>query len=274
MTHSITTTVLPDGLELAYRRWGAGQAAGRALLIHPLALDGSLWAPVAARLAEAGLDVVAPDCRGHGQSGKAPGPYSVQQFGSDMEALLEHLGWENAIVAGCSMGGCVAQAFALAAPRRLAGLVLVDTTAWYGPEAPRNWGERAEKARTGGLAAMSGFQATRWFSDAWRGANPGVVANVAGIFVANDLACYAASCDMLGKADLREGLEHIAVPTTVIVGEEDYATPVSASEDLVRRIPGATLSILPGARHLTLVECPDAVATALLETASLAPARA
>nr|WP_274709200.1 alpha/beta hydrolase [Nitratireductor luteus] len=254
-----------DSARIAYRRWGVGNPGGRIVLVHPLALDGSLWEPVAARLTAAQMDVIAPDCRGHGRSERSPGPYSVEQFADDLADLMDHAGWSGAVVAGCSMGGCVAQAFAGAYPQRLKGLILVDTTSWYGLDAQASWAERAAKARTEGLASMSGFQTTRWFSDAYQADHPQRVAEVIEIFIANDLECYAASCIMLGAADLRPVLSGIKVPAQVVVGEDDYATPVAASEYLAREIPGARLTILPHARHLTLVERPDDIAAAIAE---------
>ena len=122
---------------------------------------------------------------------------------SDLAELLDHLGWPIAAVAGCSMGGCVAQAFAGMYLSRVSALGLIDTTAWYGEEAPKNWSERAAAARSKGLAGMVEFQVTRWFSDRFRTAHPEIVKELTEVFLANDVDCYAATCVMLGDADLR-----------------------------------------------------------------------
>ena len=84
------------------------------------------------------------------------------------------------------------------------------------------------------------------------------------VFLANDVDCYAATCIMLGDADLRPILPSLRMPVAVIVGEEDYATPIAMSQHLHKAIPGSTLTILPGGRHLTPVECPDQIAALLL----------
>jgi 3-oxoadipate enol-lactonase len=84
------------------------------------------------------------------------------------------------------------------------------------------------------------------------------------IFLANDIDCYAATCVMLGDADLRGFLPELRVPVAVIVGEQDYATPVAMSRQLHEAILGSTLTILPGGRHLTPIECPDWIAPQLL----------
>lgn len=173
------------------------------------------------------------------------------------------LGWEKALVAGASMGGCVALAFSHRHAGSAAALGLIDTTAWYGPEAPRQWEERAQKALDGGLQALVDFQVTRWFSDAFRAAHAPVVSASVAVFLRNDPQAYAASCRMLGAADLRPALPGIEVPTAVVVGEEDYATPIGMAEALHSNIKGSTLAVLKKARHLTPLEKPEEVAAEL-----------
>ena len=159
------------------------------------------------------------------------------------------------------MGGCVAQAFVGLYPARASALGLIDTTAWYGQDALKNWRERADAARSKGLEGMIAFQTTRWFSDKFRTAHSELVQKMSEIFLRNDLECYAATCVMLGDADLRHFLPNIRVPVAVIVGEEDYATPVAMARHLHEAIRGSTLTILPSGRHLTPVESPDEIAS-------------
>jgi 3-oxoadipate enol-lactonase len=247
-----------DGVRLAFWRRGRREAP-RAVLIHSLALDGSIWDGVVAELGSA-ADVLTYDCRGHGASERRAGKFTVELFADDLADLLDHAGWPEAVVVGCSMGGCVAQAFANRYPDRAKGLALIDTTAWYGPDAPAEWRQRAAAALSDGLAGLADFQATRWFSDAFREAEPDVVQRTLRVFLDNDPECYAASCIMLGDADLRPYLPSFKMPVAVIVGEEDYATPVAAAEALQRAISDASLTVLPKCRHLTPIESPKSVA--------------
>ena len=207
--------------------------------------------------------VLIHDCRGHGQSDKPAGPYTVERFADDLAELFDHLGWRDALVAGASMGGCVALAFAAAHPARTAALGLVDTTAWYGADAPAQWDERARRALDAGLASLVEFQTTRWFSDRFRTERADAVADCVRRFVANDPEAYAESCRMLGACDLRAALPHIKAPAAVLVGEEDYATPLAMAKALSEGISGATLEVLAGARHLTPLENPAAVSAFL-----------
>jgi len=254
---------LADGAHLAYTRHPAPRpGAPRLVLAHSLALDRSIWDEVVAAL-QGEAEILAYDCRGHGRSDRRAAAFTAESFARDLAELLDHVGWQAATVAGCSMGGCIALAFAALFPARAAALGLIDTTAWYGPEAAAQFRQRAEAARAKGMAGMIDFQLTRWFSDAFRGARPEVLRRLAAVYVANDFDCYAASCALLGDVDVRAHLPALRMPVAVVVGEEDYATPVAMARQLHAAIPHSTLTVLPQARHLTPVERPDAVADML-----------
>jgi len=262
-SHALTR----DGSRIAYTlRAGAGQRP-RIALAHSLAMNGDFWRPVAQRLA-AHADVLTWDCRGHGASDKPAGPYSIESFADDLADLFDHLDWHSAAVAGASMGGSVALAFAAHHGARVQALGLIDTTAWYGPQAPQNWAERAAKARTEGLQSLVGFQQTRWFGDAFRSQHPEVLQACVEVFLNNDLEAFTATCHMLGAFDLRAFLPALSVPTAIVVGEEDYATPLAMAQVLHEGIAGSTLRILPGARHLTPLECQDEVTQVLAQLLS------
>jgi 3-oxoadipate enol-lactonase len=258
-----TTFTTSDNCSIAYTLRSAPRpGAPRLALIHSLALDGGIWNGVAAKLAGE-AEILTYDCRGHGQSDRSAGPFTTELFAGDLAELLDHVGWTSAVVAGCSMGGCVAQAFAGRDPGRVKGLGLIDTTAWYGEAAPKNWRERAAVARSKGLSGMVEFQVSRWFSDGFRNSHTELVEQMTAVFLANDVDSYAATCVMLGDADLRPFLPALRVPVAVIVGEEDYATPVAMAEYLHRSIAGSTFTVIHGGRHLTPVECPEQVGAEL-----------
>jgi 3-oxoadipate enol-lactonase len=262
-----------DGISIAYTLHAAERSAGspgrpRIALIHSLALDRSIWDGVVPLLTPH-ADVLTFDCRGHGQSSRVKMKYTPELFAGDLASLLDHVNWPRVTVAGCSMGGCIAQAFAGVYPGRVEALAVIDSTAWYGPTAPKDWRERAATAATRGFAALSAFQATRWVSDAFREAHPDVIRAHMDVFLANDVDCYVATCEMLGDADLRHYQAGMRMPVSVIVGEEDYATPVAMSEQIKQAVPHATLAVLRRVRHITPVECPAAIAEKILELVAL-----
>jgi 3-oxoadipate enol-lactonase len=252
-----------DGTSLTYRLYRQGEGAPRVALVHSLAMDHTFWLPVAERLAGA-ASVLVYDCRGHGASDKPAGPYTAHLFAADLASLMDHVGWPATAVAGASMGGCVALAFAADFPQRTNALGLIDTTAWYGADAPTQWAKRAERAMTEGLQGLIEFQVTRWFGDAFRAQHADVVQHCINVFLANDLAAYAETCRMLGTNDLRAALPGISCPTTVIVGEEDHASPLAMAQAMHDGIRNSRLVVLEKARHLTPLEAPDRIASELM----------
>ncbi|MDP2357975.1 MAG: alpha/beta fold hydrolase [Beijerinckiaceae bacterium] len=249
-----------DGTKIFYKLSGQTGSTRRVALLHSLAMDHTFWAPIAERLkGEAAILTI--DCRGHGKSDKPAGPYTVELFADDLADVFDQIGWDKAVVSGASMGGCVSLAFATRYPQRVTGLGLFDTTACYGAPAP--WEERAQKALAEGLASLTTFQQTRWFSDKFRADNPHVVQAAVDVFLANELPPYAETCRMLGSADLRAALPSIKVPARIIVGSEDYATPVDMAKTMHEGIAGSTMEIIEGARHLSPLEIPDKIADEL-----------
>lgn len=258
MEHALTS----DGVRIAVALHEGGSSKPRLALLHSLAMAGNFWDPVVDRL-RGEVSILTIDARGHGRSDKPAGPYSAERMADDLLEVMDAIGWASASVAGASMGGCVALEFAVRHRNRVQGLGLLDTTAWYGPDAPKEWAVRAAKARTDGLGALVDFQRTRWFSDDFRARQPEVVERCVQTFLRNDIDAFAATCGMLGAFDGRAHLAQVAVPTCVVVGEEDYAVPLAMARALHEGIAGSRLTIIPAARHLTPLEVPDVIADEL-----------
>lgn len=258
------TLTITDGSTIAFTRRAAPKAdAPRMVLIHSLALDRSIWHGVVDMLDEE-AEILTYDCRGHGRSERRAGIFTAESFARDLTEVLDHLGWQDATLAGCSMGGCVALAFAGLYPARASRLGLIDTTAWYGADGSAAFRDRAAAARAHGMAGLVDFQVKRWFSDEFREREPELVNRAREIFVANDVECYAASCALLGDVDLRPNLASCRMPVAIVVGEDDSATPVAMARHLHEGIPQSTLTVLPHARHLTPIERPGEIASELL----------
>ncbi|MSO21302.1 MAG: alpha/beta fold hydrolase [Acidobacteria bacterium] len=269
MTHSRKSGNAPlgDGASLRYTLHGEDRPElPKLVLVHSLGMSEVVWDEVVERLVER-TAILTYDCRGHGAStkllGKSPGPYRLEGFARDLAALLDHVGWSSAHIAGGSLGGSIALQFAALFPSRVQTLGLIDTTAWYGAEAPEKWEWRAKEAEEKGLPALIDFQQTRWFSDSFREQHPETVALCRNVFLANETACFVATCRMLGAFDLRAHLAGFHMPVAIAVGEEDYATPPEMARQLESNIAGATMQIIPQARHLTFVEQPALIAEIL-----------
>lgn len=113
-----------EGRRIAYREYGAGPQT--ILLTHGLLMDGRMYAPLAPALAARGHRVITVDMLGHGDSDQPHDmmAYSMTQFGFDLIALLDHLGIQQAVLGGTSLGANVSLEAAVAAPHRVRGLFL------------------------------------------------------------------------------------------------------------------------------------------------------
>lgn len=247
-----TETAETSSGRLAFGRQGSGEPL---VLLHPLALSKELWTRFAGALADE-FEVFSFDLRGHGESSWDGTAFSIADMAVDLAEALESIGLPAVHVLGMSMGGSTAVTFAGMYPERVRSLVLVDTTAWYGEDAMSAWTGRAAKARDVPRAEQLPFQVDRWFSEEFRAAAPDEVDRVTRIFLGTDSAAHAAASMAMGGLDSRYLLPSVRAATLVIVGEHDYATPPTMAERLAQGIDGAELLVVPGLRHMSLVERP------------------
>ena len=219
-------------------------------------------------LAEAGWHAVAPDLRGHGTSDHPPGreAYGFDAFVGDVLALADALGWDRFTVVGYSMGGAVAQFLALDHPERVAALVLVAT--FHGPVP----GIDADLVALGSaIVRDAGMPGLSQALAARRAQDPDAVARHEraeqarpGHGQRRERAVLATSPDLwlemaprfLEQADRLDRLAGLDVPTAVVVGELDRAM-LDDCRRMAAAIPGAVLTVVPGAGHSPQVEKPD-----------------
>jgi pimeloyl-ACP methyl ester carboxylesterase len=247
----------------------AGDGGRPVLLLHGFTADRGEVADVVGPLADRGWHAVAPDLRGHGRSGRPvdPDAYSFELMAADVVAVADHLGWDRFALVGHSMGGAVAQLVALDHPKRLSGLVLAST--FHGP-VPGITMELVELGRwvvrESGMVGLADAMATR------REENPASIAAFerlqearTGYAEASRARLEATSPDMwmalaprfVDQPDRLDRLRTLAVPTAVVVGALD-STMLDDCRRLAGTIPGATLTVIPGAGHVPQLEDPDA----------------
>ncbi|SDQ36198.1 3-oxoadipate enol-lactonase [Thermostaphylospora chromogena] len=233
------------------------------ILASALGAAGRMWDPQRAALAER-FRVIVYDHRGHGRSPVPPGPYTLDDLGGDVLALLDHLGLSSVRFAGLSLGGMVGMWLASHAPERVERLALLCTSARLGT--PEVWRERAEAVRRGGTAAVADAVLERWFTPDLRRRSPETVAAVRETFLSTPAEGYAACCAAIETMDLTGDLASITAPTLVLAAKDDPSTPVEPhAKTIADGIAGARLVIVPDAAHLVNVERPDVVTRHLLD---------
>ncbi|MEV5322365.1 3-oxoadipate enol-lactonase [Streptomyces sp. NPDC052687] len=240
---------------LNHRAEGAPSAPP--LLLGPsLGTSYALWDQVAPELSAAHR-VIRWDLPGHGGSpaGLVRAGATVGDLAGLVLALADALGVQRFAYAGVSLGGAVGLHLAVHHPERISSLAVYCSSAHFGGAKP--WQERAAVVRREGLAELAESANARWFTPGF------TVPDLVRDHREADPEAYAACCDALAAFDLRYRLAAIRVPTLLIAGRDDPATPPAHLREIADAVPGATPVEIPGASHLAPAERPGAVLAAL-----------
>lgn len=225
------------------------------VLSHSLGCDTSMWDLQLPALEE-GYRVLRYDTRGHGRSGAGIAPYTLEQLADDAAQLMDHLGIEQAIWIGFSMGGMIGQTFALKYPHRVQALVLADTTSQHDATPQSVWDERIRVARAQGVKPLVEPAIGRWFTAQFRATETQLVQAVAEVIGRTSIEGWTGCCAAIAGVHTTQDLAHIACPAMVMVGEHDIGTPLAAALELHRGIPDSVLCVIADAAHMTCIEQP------------------
>jgi 3-oxoadipate enol-lactonase len=251
------TTSTP-ALHYSVREPRSGKAPRHTVVLsHALGCDLTMWDSLANQLAS-DCRVIAYDHRGHGSSDAPEGLYTMAELADDAARLLRELDTGPVVWVGLSMGGMVGQELALRHPALVRALVLANTTSGYPDAARAVWEQRIATVQSQGIEAIADAVMARYFHDGFRAEKAGTVARFRRRLLTTDAAGYIGCCNAVGKVDTGARLGQIAAPALVIAGELDQGTPVAMAETLAESIPGASLTVLKDASHLSAVEQPAA----------------
>lgn len=223
------------------------------VLSNSLGTDLHMWDEQIAAFSEH-FRVLRFDTRGHGQSLVTEGPYSIDQLGCDVLAMLDQLNIDKVHFCGLSMGGLIGQWLGINAGERLHKLVVCNTAAKIGD--PSVWDPRIETVLRDGKAAMVALRdasIARWFTPDFAQAHPEKVRRITDMLAATSPQGYAANCAAVRDADFREQLSSIRVPLLVVAGTEDAVTPPSGGHFIQERVNGAEYAEFHAA-HLSNVQ--------------------
>jgi 3-oxoadipate enol-lactonase len=242
-----------DGRPLYYEVHGEGEPL---VCVMGLAADHLAWTlqvPAWSRR----FKTVVFDNRDAGQSFRPEGPYDVTDMAQDTLALADGLGLERFHLLGMSLGGTIAQEVALAAPDRVRTLTLVVTFAWGG-----RWGREFARLWSHAAAQRSDEEHLDWL----------ILQTVSEEFYENEQAveflrnvmranphpqprdAFIRQLEAGARKNTRDQLGALSMPVHVIGAEHDLLVPVWKSKEIAALVPGAELSIVPGAPHGLNVE--------------------
>jgi pimeloyl-ACP methyl ester carboxylesterase len=253
------------GRRLAWLEAGAGWPV---ILLHAFPFKADMWRPQLEAV-PSGWRFIAPDLRGFGRAhllrlkveDGAP-PLTVDDYAADVSVLMDALKLDDAVIGGLSMGGYVAFALFRQSPARFAGMILADTR----PQADT---PQAREARlqlrallaAGGPSAVADQVLPKLLSPS---AAPETVAAARQMIESADPAAIDAAIGaLMARPDSTPDLPRMTRGTLVIVGEDDAITPAADARAMQNAIPRSTLTVIPGAGHLSNLERPDIFSRAL-----------
>jgi len=247
--------ILVNNVAIAYKRLGKGKPL---MLIHGYPLDHTSWDEVASLL-ENEFDVITPDLRGFGQSTTVETPYTISEMADDLAGLLDHLGIEKIALAGHSMGGYVALAFARKYPQRVSGLGLVSSQAVAdSPEGKERRYQTAADVAQKGIGIVAEAMTLKLSADVR------VRALVRAVIEKQSRpAVIGALKAMAEREDLMSYLSFVPFPVTLIHGDVDVLIPVERAKEIKAVLPSARFVELQGAGHMPMIEFPNETANGL-----------
>ena len=252
---------ISQGAHIFYRLEGAADKP-LLVLVHSLGVDHGLWDPQMPALLRS-FQVLRLDLRGHSASDSPAGDYTIEQLGRDVIAAVDSAKRERFAYCGLSLGGMIGQWLGANQPERITYLVLANTSPRVG--APELFDARRKAVLEGGMVAVESAVMERYFSPpVLASSNPQVATTRTALLAANPVG-YSGCCAAIRDMDQRPVLGRIDVPTLIIGGSLDAATPWEGHGDLLAAsIPGARSVVLEAA-HLSNVELPSAFTHALFD---------
>jgi len=245
-------TVHSNGITLYYDIRGVGQPL---LFIHGLGSSSRDWEFQVTEFSR-WYQVITLDLRGHGQSDKPAGPYSMAMFAADTAGLLTALGIEAVHVVGVSLGGGVAFQLALDAPRAIKTLTVVNSAPELVVRSFKHklaiW-QRLAIVRLLGMRKMGEVLSRRLFVKPEEDA---VRETFVERWAENDQRAYLAALRAMIGWSVVARLGSIECPTLVMAAEHDY-TPLSVKQGYAAQIPNAELVVIRDSRHATPVDQPQ-----------------
>jgi 3-oxoadipate enol-lactonase len=235
-------------------------------ITHSLSWDSGMWAEQMPAVLGAGYRVLRVDMRGHGGSDPVDGDYTMDQLAQDVATVVHGLGIDKVHYIGLSIGGMIGQALAISHGLILKSMMLCDTLPATPPGAKETWAPRViavKKANS--LTKIADGTMERWFTDAFKGRNPGrwkqIRDTIVGTTAQGFLGCAAA----IQNFDFLAALPKLQVPTLVVCGADDQGTPPAGNKRIAELVPGGRYEEIADARHLPNVERADAFNRILLD---------
>ncbi|MBC8109353.1 MAG: alpha/beta hydrolase [Anaerolineae bacterium] len=249
-----------DHATIHYTERGGGQNC--LVLVHGFPLDSRMW-DRALNDPLGNTRVITPDLPGFGKS-STDRPFTMHSLAEDLSQFLSCINANNCVLGGFSMGGYVALAYAKKFPKTLRGLMLIDTRAEAdSAEGKEKRNKMIQTVRTSGSRAIAEAMLPNMVTKE-HASDPSIAKPLSEMMEScSPTTIEYALTAMREREDQTAFLPSIAMPTLLVVGEDDAITPKSAAEAMNKAIPRSQLVVIPNAGHVSPMENPQAVDRAI-----------
>jgi 3-oxoadipate enol-lactonase len=257
MTVSTVATVRTPLGAMSYAEHGAGPPM---VLLHSLLTDRHAFDRVAESLPGR---VIAVDLPGFGET--SPAQPSIDDFAALISAGVDAVRGDDdpSTVIGNGLGAFVALGMGIADGSRLAGLILVGCGATFPEGAKPGLSGMVDAVESGGMAAVTPIALRRIFTEEYLADHPDEVEERSRVLANTNPEAFIAACRALQRVDFTEALSSIDLPTLIVVGEDDQATPPDMARALHTSLPDSKFVILQGVAHAPQIQEPSAFVDAI-----------
>ncbi|MDI7862879.1 3-oxoadipate enol-lactonase [Rhizobiaceae bacterium n13] len=246
-----------NGITVHYELIGNPDSKKLVVFSNSLGTDFRIWLPLFDELGD-DVSVLLYDSRGHGLTETGDPAFTMENLVDDLIGLVEHLGIKKAVFCGLSVGGLIVQGLWGKRPDLVKKIILCDTAAKVGNA--ESWNGRIKTVNEKGIGAIAEAVMKLWFTPDFHAQRTADLAGYSTMLVRQSVEGYNATCAAIRDADYTEAARSVAVPTLVLVGDQDGSTPpdlVRATADL---ISGAEFAIIEDCGHIPCVEQPEQLA--------------
>ena len=236
------------------------------IMVHGLGLNKKMWGWQTNELSK-NFSVVTYDLIGHGESKDPEGKLNLEKFSEQILEIMNFLSIKKTALIGFSLGGMIARKFAIKYNEKLWALAVLNSAHKRDQKAKDAVQLRVNKVKIDGPQATTEDALNRWFTEEYRKNNPDVMNKIRNWVMENKKDVYPKAYQVLvdGVDELLDPSLPINCPTLILTGDEDFGNSPQMSSEISKQIKGSELKILPGLRHMALIEDASTVNNLLLE---------
>lgn len=246
--------VFSNGIDMNVEMSGAGE--NTVVFSHALGTNLRIW-DSQMNFFSSHYRVLRYDIRGHGSTSATDGAYTIEQLSDDVIQLLDKMGIDKFHWVGVSIGAMIGMCIGLNHAERLRSLTLSNTTAKSPQKVKEDRVSRIQTAREKGMAGLVEPMLTRWFNPDYRYNKEHAIASIRNQFLATSVDGYIGCCLAIQSLNYVDRLGKISLPTLIMTGDEDQATPISTAKEISQRIPGSNMVVLESCGHVPSLEQPE-----------------